>query len=196
MDTSLTIIVIAIILILLYVRAKTEKEILETKPNVPVENDTLVLIHGDYETIKKVLTAFCKLYNEKSIEIYLRLVEYAHNKSFVLFPYDIAFDKLCLLHNYLNYPSNVNAALDVTSWTVPQTKTDWVHEKMIAKEIQLYNSETETGYDYVYAITENNDEFKIGFAEGVSEIENLEKRYTASVISADIIRSMPYEDLK
>jgi hypothetical protein len=196
MDTSLAIIVIAIILILLYVRAKTEKEILETKPIVPVENDTLILIHGDYESIKKVLTAFCKLHNDKSIEINLRLVEYAHNKSFILFPYDIAFDKLCLLHNYLNYPSNINVTLDVTSWTIPHTKTDWVHEKMISKNIQLYNSETETGYDNVYAITENNDGFKIDFAEGVSEIENLEKRYTASVIGADIIRSMPYEDIQ
>jgi hypothetical protein len=196
MDTSLAIIVIAIILILLYVRAKTEKEILETKPNVPVENDTLILIHGDYESIKKVLTAFCKLHNDKSNEIQLRLVEYAHNKSFILFSYDIAFDKLCLLHNYLNYPSNINVTLDVTSWTSAHTKTDWVHEKMLSKNVQLYISETETGYDNVYAIAENNDCFKIDFAEGVSEIENLEKRYTASVIGTDIIRSMPYEDIQ
>jgi hypothetical protein len=196
MDTSLAIIVIAIILILLYVRAKTEKEILETKPNVPVENDTLVLIHGDYESIKKVLATFCKLHNEKSVEIHLRLVEYAHAKSFILFPYDIAFDKLCLLHNYLNYPSNVSNTLDVTSWTSTKIKMDWVHEKMLSKNIQLYISETETGYDNVYAITENNVCFKIDFAEGVSEIENLEKRYTASVISADIIRGMPYEDIQ
>jgi hypothetical protein len=195
MDTSLAIIVIAIILILLYVRAKTEMEILETKPLVPLENDTLVLIHGDYESIKKVLTAFCQLQNEKSVEIRIRLVEYADRKSYILFPYDITFDKLCLLHNYLSYPSNLSAALDVTTWTSIQIKTDWVHEKMLAKKIQLYISEVETSYDNVYAITENNDGFKIDFVEGISEIENLERRYQSSIIDATIVRNMPYEDL-
>jgi hypothetical protein len=196
MDTSLAIIVIAIILILLYVRAKTEKEILETKPNVPVENDTLVLIHGEYETIKKKLVAFCKLHNDTSSEIQIRLVEYAHNKSYLLFPYDITFEKLCFLHNYLSYPSNMSAALDVTSWITVYKKTDWVHEKMLARNIQLYTSETATEYDNVYAITENSDAFKIDYAEGVSDIENMEKPYVSSIIDAEIVKGMPYEDIQ
>jgi hypothetical protein len=196
MDTSLAIIIIAIILILLYIRAKTEKEITETKLNTPIENDTLVLIHGDYEIIKKVVTDFCKIHNDKSLVVRLRLIEYAHTTSFILFPYNIALDKLCFLHNYLSYPNNVSAALDVNSWATAHTKTNWIHDKMLSKKIQLYVSETETAYDNVYAITEDNVYFKIDFAEGVSEIEQIDKIYIAPIIDLEILRSMPYEDFQ
>ncbi len=195
METSLAIIVIAIILILLYIRSKTEKEISETQPNVIIENNTLVLIHGEYEIIKNIVTDFCKLYNDKSQKIQPRLIEYTNQSTFIVFPYSIGFENLCFLHNYLTYPKNRSHGFDLTTWYTAKTNTNWVHEKMQFKKIQLYISETETGYDNVYAITENNDCFKIDFAEGVSEIEQMGKSYIAPIIEIEVLRSMPFEDI-
>ncbi len=195
MDTSLAIIVIGILLILLYIRAKTEKEISETKSTSPVENDTLILIYGDYEIIKKVVLDFRKVYNDKSIKIHLRLIEYTSQSTFILFPFAIEFEQLCFLHNYLIYPKNISVSLDVSTWYTAVVKTNWVHEKMYAKKILLYIPEGNNSYDHVYAITENNDDFKIDFAGGVSEIEPLGKSYIGSPTDLEVIKNMPYEDL-
>ncbi len=196
MNTSLAIIVIAIILVLLYIRAKTEKEIFETLTSAFVENDTLILVHGNYELIKKILHDFTQQLNDKSINIRPRLVEYANHRTYILFPYAIEFEQLCFLHNYLVYPKNISANLDVSTWYTSKTKTNWVHEKMLHTKLQLYLSEGELSYDHVYAITENNDSFKIDFAGGVSEMEPSDRGYGAPIIDFEILKNMPFEDLK
>jgi hypothetical protein len=196
MDTSLAIIVIAIILILLYVRARTEKEISETKLNTEIENDTLVLIHGNYESIKKVVIDFCKIYNDKSLEIRLRLIEYADHKCFVIFPYNITFEKLCFLHNYLTYPNHLKVDFEVTSWISTHEMSDFNEGKIMSEKRMLYIPETETGYTNVSVITEDHRSFKIDFAEGVSEINHLEKVYVSPIIDLEILRKMPYEDFQ
>jgi hypothetical protein len=196
MDTSLAIIVIAIILILLYVRARTEKEISETQLNTEIENDTLVLIHGNYETIKKVVIDFCKIYNDKSLEIRLRLIEYADHKSFVVFPYDITFEKLCFLHNYLMYPNNLKVDFEVISWINRRKTIDFNAGQLLFEKCMLYLSEIDSEYDNVYIVTENNRNFKIDFADGISEINHLEKAYVSPTIDIEILRKMPYEDFQ
>ena len=160
-------------------------------------NDKLIIIEGtNYEDIKNVITAFCKMYNKESIKVTPRLIKISITKFAILFPYDVDFEIFCYLVNYLTYPMELKWNVEVTAWTTTTKNDIWITSTTADKKIMIFIPPDDDEYDNVYLLTSENICYKLEFAgEEEKLILQTSKRYTPPDYHMSGINLNEYEDV-
>lgn len=129
--------------------------------------------------LQDAIQNFEDLYNKDRIVLEYKLKEKELGVFEITFPKGILFEFLCHFVNYLYYPAGTTAeeySPTIYAYTIVNTEQVSFRKikKIEGKEVMLYVPKTDDEYDNVYAVTKNNEHYKIGFAvgEGVKKIED------------------------
>ena len=133
-------------------------------------NDKIVVIeNAPYSLVKQVLTDFTANYDnpqQQHLKPFSKLHKVTDNKTVVTFPYDIDFEIFCYLVNYLKYPFEIQYSPKIKAWTTTKSSYNWLNSKLEDKKVMLFIDPNDKEYDNVMLTTEDNVQFKIGFAVG------------------------------
>jgi Na+-transporting methylmalonyl-CoA/oxaloacetate decarboxylase gamma subunit len=201
--------IVLTILTVLYFRTRQQGNSVDshsklTKPTpvviqrAAVPNDKLILVNGaSHEDIRKVLKDFCRLYSKSpSASFSLRLTNTFEHGYAITTPYDIDFEILCFLINYLQYPTEVRWTTKVAGWTSTNPTDTWITQNTARKRVMLYVPEDDREYDNVYLTTEDNIGYKLGFAvsEEKKALVQPKKVYLESPLKIEELTDKPFED--
>jgi hypothetical protein len=170
------------------------------RPAVPTktkQNNKLVVVKGvTHSDLKKVLTGFCNLYNQETIQAQPRLTKLTEQEFIITFPYDINFEIYCYLINYLVYPMDVDWTPDVRGWTTTTSGDPWITGRTVNKKVMLFIPTDDSEHDNVYLTTSDNIGYKLGFdmVEGTQLPDTLNKTYVEPHFDISRLTDREYED--
>ena len=162
-------------------------------------NDKLIIVNNaKHEDVRKAILAFSKMSNEGDLTVVSRLFKISETASAITFPYDVSFEQLCYLVNYLKYPTDINYDAEVTGWAGTRQTDQWITEKLVGKAVMLYLSDEDTEYDNVFMTTSDNTGYKLGFAVGEETqiLDRPQKQYSPPPISKQELTGKTSEDLR
>lgn len=205
MNIVLVVVVVAVIVIYLKFFAginRLSKDISRPseaeKPTIERENDKIILVsNASHEVIKNVLTAFCNMYNKDSFAALPRLWQLSSTAFAITFPYDIDFITYCFLVNFLDYPTDIKWNAHVRAWATTKHGDDWIPTESINKKMMLFIAEDDKEYDNVFATTEDNVGYKIGFSGSKAKLPlpDPKEMYKEPGLSLNTLNGLGYEDL-
>jgi hypothetical protein len=175
----------------------TSRPLLGSKPNQEITNDKLVIVDKiSYEDVKKAITGFCNLYNQKDWAALPKLIKLGDSKFAITFPYDVEFEIFCYFINYMAYPEGLGISPEVIAWTTTNPKDNWIAAQAADKKTMFFLPENDTWYDFVLMTTEDNIGYKLGFALGEQkQLPTMpEKRFIAPKLNIAQLSSMTGED--
>lgn len=175
----------------------TSRPLLGSKPNQEITNDKLVIVGKiSYDDVKKAITGFCNLYNQKDWAALPRLINMADGQFAVTFPYDVEFEILCYFINYMAYPEGLEISPEVIAWTTTNPKDNWIAPQAANKKAMFFLPENDTWYDFVLMTTQDNIGYKLGFALGQQKqlLTVPEKSFMVPKLDIAQLSSMTGED--
>ena len=133
-------------------------------PAHEMPNDKLVIIDNlSNAEADKILTDFCRMYNEEDYQALPRLYRLNERRYAVTFPYDIDFEIFCYFVNYVHYPIDCDKSFDVSAWTATESVKNLITEST-NQRVMLFIPQSDKEGDNVYLTTEDNIGYKIDFA--------------------------------
>ncbi|MCC2547354.1 hypothetical protein LJY25_12940 [Hymenobacter sp. BT175] len=135
-------------------------------PAVLTENDKLIIVDGAaLSDVSAALARFSSLYNESGVVVRTRLVELSQSRFALVFPYDITFDRLCYLVNYLTYPEGIDWPAKIYGWATIRPADEWFRVVEAGKKAILFVPEDDQDHDNVFLTTEDNRGYKLDFSQ-------------------------------
>ena len=177
----------------------TSRPPLDTKPTTPVDNDKLILINNvSIDDLKKVLTAFCNIYNKKDYATLPRVVTLSSTSFAVIFPYGTDFATFCFAVNYLKYPVDLKWQSKVYAWVTTKQGDDWITDKSINKKVMLFLADDDKEYDNVFMTTQDNIGYKLGFAMGEEKqlLQAPKEPYKSPSVNLKDLAGLPFVDIE
>jgi hypothetical protein len=147
-----------------------------------ISNDKLVIIKNvSYDELQKVVSAFCKMYEEDGQTIVPQIDELSGREFAITFPYDIGFAIFCALVNYLHYPIDVEWNPAVSAWMTAKRSDLKIKNNTEDKKVMVYVPDNDTEYDTVFLTTEDNAGYKLKFSIGkhIQQLAHVDKFYEA-----------------
>jgi len=168
------------------------------KPASKKENDKIILVdNANAEDIKKVLVAFCNLYNKGDFAAMPRLWELSPTSFAVTFPYDVNFSIFCFAVNYLEYPIDIKWHANVKGWATMRKGDDWIINENIDKQVMLFIAADDTEHDNVFITTIDGKGYKLDFgANKPKAVEAPKELYKSPAISTDGLSTQKHEDFQ
>ena len=160
---KILLIIIAVVIVIVIIKACTSGDKLAsdtsrpadvTIPKDEIANDKIIIVDNvTAEDIKKVLTAFCNIYNKSQYLAMPRLWTLSTNSYAITFPYGVDFATYCFAINFLKYPMNVKWQSKVYAWATTKQGDDWITDKSINKKVMLFLAVDDKEYDNVFLTT-------------------------------------------
>ena len=124
-----------------------------------MEHNTIIIKGGSYSDIKKALQQWMNLY-EKDLVSDITLELYKNGRGHHIIKADKRIDneRFYYLVNYLYYPEGINYTINIEGFTTAANP-----EMIRNKNLLIYIPDTDKEGDNVFAVTEDNNTFKIDF---------------------------------
>ena len=151
-----------------------------TKQNSRMVLEKTILIKGgSHSDVKKALQQWIDLYSE-SISDSLRFELYKNGKGNHVIKADPKLDneRFYYLVNYIKYPERIKYNVDVEGVTKGENSSN-----LNGKNLLIYIPKNDSEYDNVYAVTEENEHYKIDFGGKVKSVSDT-KVFTPLKINA------------
>ena len=177
----------------------TSRPPLSQKPTRLVQNDKIIVVMGvTYVDIKKALTDFCNIYNNKDFAVLPRLTKISDSEFAITFPYDTQFESYAFLVNYLKYPKGITWNANVLAWATAKTSDTWITEKSANKKVMLFLADDDKEYDNVFLTTEDGIGYKLGFALGEEKqlLDTPNKAYVPPTVDINSLTGKTSEDFQ
>jgi hypothetical protein len=133
-----------------------------------MEKNIILIKGGSHSDVKKALQQWIDLYSE-SISESLRFELYKNGKGNHVIKADPKLDneRFYYLVNYINYPEGIKYNIDIEGFTKGEDNSN-----LSGKKLLIYIPKNDSEYDNVYAVTEDNEHFKIDFGGKVKSISD------------------------
>lgn len=131
--------------------------------------DNLVIINGGlYNDIKRALKQWIDLYSD-NLQDNLSFEFYKHGLGNYIIKVDKKLDneRFYYLINYLNYPEGIDYKIDIEGFTTVKGQ-----KELENKQILVYIPANDKEGDNVYAVTSDNETFKIDFGGKVIRVRD------------------------
>lgn len=141
--------------------------------------DNLIIIKGgSYDNIKKALLQWVELYSE-NLDTNLTFELYKNGRESHIIKADGRLDneRFNYLVNYLYYPEGIEYKIQIEGFT-----TEYNHKELLNKKLLVFISDNDTEADNVYAVTADNETFKIDFSGRIIRV-NSSKTYRIPYIN-------------
>jgi hypothetical protein len=147
-------------------------------PEQEKQNDKLVRVaHVTHDDIRKVIAAFCNMYNKEAYMALPRLAKTSDGVYHISFPYDVDIDVFCFFVNYMAYPIELKWQAEVTGWATVAADDDFVKLKDAPQKAMFYLSDVDTEGDNVFITTQHNTGYKQDFGGNTIALSHPEKGY-------------------
>jgi hypothetical protein len=163
----LLIVGVVLILFLMTRFARTnDGDSVQAKPKEKIPNDKIVIIKGaKVLDVTQAIQQFCNLYNSQELSTVVTVSELANGDVVVTFPYDIDFGRFCFFVNFMHYPKVPLIKTDIRGWATTKVNDMWIMPEIAGKKVMLYIPDSNTEYDSLYLVSENNISYRIAFAD-------------------------------
>ena len=112
---------------------------LEAFPAKTRENDKMIIIRGVSQSeLHQVIQEFCDLYNRDEYQVITRVTLVSDKDYCLTFPYDMAFERFCLLVNYLQYPLERQWPAQVIGWLSIQPGAPGIGGVYAPKKLMIF----------------------------------------------------------
>ncbi|QNR25030.1 hypothetical protein [Croceimicrobium hydrocarbonivorans] len=146
----------------------------KTKPTQEaVENDKVLFIQGlKREDLERMIEDFRSMYELADFCRYQILPNSFSQKFVLYFPYDLDFETLCYLVNYLHYPIGFSIQPEVRAWTTAKAEGKWLKPELIGRRLMLYIPEDDKDYTQVHVTSEDGINYTINIASHFSNLKS------------------------
>lgn len=160
------------------------------------QNDKLILVDDIAEAdLERILEGFCALYNKGGVRARPRLFKAGTSVACITFPYDIDFELLCFLVNYISYPAGFDRSFNVTAWATTRLTDAWITEETAGKKVMLSIPDEDSEYDNVLMTTPDNMGYKLSFAARKPKpLPGPGQPFRTPPMDAATLMSYPYTD--
>ena len=133
-----------------------------------MEKNIILIKGGSHSDVKKALQQWIDLYSD-SISESLRFELYKNGKGNHVIKADPRLDneRFYYLVNYIKYPEGIKYNIDIEGFTKGE---DNIY--LSGKKLLIYIPENDSEYDNVFAVTKENEHFKIDFGGGVKSVSS------------------------
>jgi hypothetical protein len=136
-----------------------------------MNRDNLIIIKGGlYNDIKKALQQWIELYsNDLETDIKFELYKTGQGSNIIIADKRLTNEKFNFLVNYLRYPEGIKYNINIEGYTTAKDEKLFKKE-ILNKKLLIYISDNDKESDNVFALTEDNEVYKIDFGGKVSRI--------------------------
>jgi len=142
-------------------------------PQEALENDKVLFIHGlNREDLERMIEDFRSMYELADFCRYQILPNSFSQKFVLYFPYDLEFETLCYLVNYLHYPMGFSIQPEVRAWTTVKAEGKWLKPELIGRRLMLYIPQGDKDYTQVHVTSEDGISYAINIASHFSNLKS------------------------
>jgi len=186
-------------------KRKRDATKLEGRLNAPLQrissqltvNDKLVIVRNtDSNTLKKVVSDFCSMYNKDDYCVLPRVIELTENEWAITFPYGINFKLYSYFINYLKYPINVDWETLVIGWATINKGDTRATNKSIGRKAMFFIPDNDEEHDIVYITAEDNTGYELYFSGEAELLDKPAKAFAPAPVNVAELPEKEYEDFK
>lgn len=140
-------------------------------------DNLIIIIGGSYNDIKKALQQWIELYSEDlSTDLTFELYRNGRRNHIIKADDRLDNERFYYLINYLNYPEGIEYKIDIEGFTTVNEQKELQNQKIL-----VYISANDTEGDNVFAVTSDNETFKIDFGGKVIRVNNIKTYKTPDI---------------